>query len=66
MYTVVTGYEVLHNDITKDSKAFPVVLVRVGEFIQTKKDTYKLVYNKGGTYHYPPITENIIWCTGDP
>ena len=49
MYIVVTGYEVLDNDIKKGGNELPVALVRVGDFIQSNKDTYKRVYKKGGT-----------------
>ena len=66
MYIVVTGYEVLDNVIKKCGNEFPVALVRFGKFIQAKKGTYKRVYNKGGTYHYPQIPNNILWCTGYP
>ena len=47
-YIMVTGYEVLDNDITKVGKVFPVFFVKVGNFIQAKKDTYNLVYKGGG------------------
>ena len=50
MYIVVTGYEVLDNEIKKGGKKFLVALVRFGKFIQAKKDTYKRVYNEHGTY----------------
>ena len=66
MYIMVTRYEVLDNDKKKTSNEFPVALVRVGKFIQAKKDTYKRVYNEGGTYHYPQIPKNILRCTGYP
>ena len=66
MYIMVTRYEVLDNDIKKGGNEFPVALVRVGNFIQSNKDTYKRVYNKGGTYHYPQIPKNILRCTGHP
>ena len=54
MYIVVTGYEMLDNYITKGGKAFPVALVRVGDFIQSKKYTYKRVYKEDGTYRLGP------------
>ena len=56
MYIVVTGYEVLDNDIKKGGNEFPVALVRVWKFIHSDKDTYKWVYNEGGTYLYPHST----------
>ena len=62
---MVTGYEVLGNDITKVGKVFPVALVIFGKFIQAKKYTYNQDYNEDGTYPYPPIPYNILWLTGD-
>ena len=49
MYIMVTGYEVLDNDTTKNDKEFPFTLIQDGKFIQVKKDTYKWVYKEDGT-----------------
>lgn len=65
MYIVVTAYVLCNRyDITKGGTAVPVSLVRVGRMVESKKNTYKCVYNDDGTYTYPRIKEHLLHKKG--
>jgi len=60
LYIVVTAYVLNNNDITGGGKAIPISCIRVGEMLPAQKNTYKRVYKNDGSYHYPPIAENLL------
>ena len=42
-----------------------ILMTRCGGMVQTKKDSYKRVYNDDGTFNCPRIAENIIRKKGE-
>ena len=60
MYVVVTAFVPYNNDFTKGGRVIPVACIRAGKMIEAAKDTYKRVYKDDGSYHYPPIPENLV------
>ena len=65
MYVVVTACVLNDNDFEKGGKAERVSCIRVGKYVEAKKDTYKRVYRENGTYHYPKIKENRLRVKGN-
>ena len=65
MYVVVTAFVPYNNDFTKGGRVIPIACIRVGKMVEAEKDAYKRVYKEDGTYHYPPIPENLIRRRGE-
>ena len=44
MYIVITGYEVIDDDIKNGGRDFPVAVIYVDKMVKAYKDTFKRVY----------------------
>ena len=65
MYVVVTAFVPYDNDFTKGGRVIPVACIRAGKMVEAAKDSYKRVYKDDGSYHYPPIPENLVRRRGE-
>ena len=65
MYVVVTAFVPIENDINKGGITIPVACVRVGREVEAQKNSYKRVYKDDGSYHYPPLPENLLRKKGE-
>jgi hypothetical protein len=65
MIAASTAFLPFGNDMERGGDAVKISFERIGRLVAAIKDTFRRVYKKDGSFHYPPILANLLRRKGE-
>lgn len=65
MIAASTAFLPFGNDMESGGIAYKISFERIGRLVAAIKDTFRRVYKKDGSFHYPPILANLLRRKGE-